>query len=1041
MSAVPGHIQLAASSSGNAPNSHINRNTPNNAEVSSHSHSLSPLEPLSHALSRDSRISLPDEARQYIANMVDSPAGSPQPGASFTHRPHPPSSLSRIHEAEEHRTPNHPTPQGTNGQAAASSSSVGSEFLDLDGEDEDDNTVDSVIESRNALDPPGDEYDLDRKDSLVDKIDKHAVVDDFPLPPTSASQRANLSPATETDASLAERSDSPQTFASSSSSLQHNPNLTKARPSESYTASSNLSFRALPLLAADLARTNVQVISSSVRPNDRGKDVVSFVALVSPGNSKEPWRIEKLYPDVLSLDHRIRSLAGRNASKKIGNLPEPKLWRDHAPAKVDQRKAALETYLYSLVHLPIKDTHEIIAFLTSDIVREAHKPVMQPGHKEGYLTKRGKNFGGWKSRFFVLQGPVLEYYESRGGAHLGSINVTGAQIGRQQKTTDKTPSADDDKEFRHAFLIVEAKKGPSGNHARHVLCAESDAERDNWVDMLVRYFTGAYEEEASSVGSSPSTPRKAPTRNLSKDNIQLTKGSGPPLPQVQSDGNSAKFLASGVGSSNERGSSPSDPSSASETERTHKHDLVPPPRESLDAGSPASEFRANSSLSHYNEQEDVDRRLTSIDAERSKASAEPLQSVPERGESPEKLESRSKISRPINGAPIPSGFKFGAKDTHEASPSPSDRREKAKSRSFWGFGKPSDKPNSPAVYVPRAVFNISLEDSLSVAQVAGLPAIVFRCIKYLESKKADQEEGIYRLSGSSAVIKSLRDRFNSEGDLDLLASDEYWDLHAIAGLLKSYLRELPTSILTRDLHLRFLAVIDFSDSQERIKELSQLIASLPIANYTLLRALTAHLILIVQNANVNKMTMRNVGIVFSPTLGIPAGVFSLMLGEFNRVFNVNESGSMDESVAGGAVPVIRRNSKQYSEAAADELLGISGRTLPVTTEEGHSDTDGLSNNEERRVDTSEDQGVDSSNTSPPASSHQHLGVPNTPTGPSAQSSSKAQNAAASRGLNIATGARTNHQGRPIGLPSSPRPPHTPDTPPQNPSTVSSAGYC
>ena len=37
---------------------------------------------------------------------------------------------------------------------------------------------------------------------------------------------------------------------------------------------------------------------------------------------------------------------------------------------------------------------------------------MQAGHKEGYLTKRGKNFGGWKTRYFVLQGPVLEYYES-----------------------------------------------------------------------------------------------------------------------------------------------------------------------------------------------------------------------------------------------------------------------------------------------------------------------------------------------------------------------------------------------------------------------------------------------------------------------------------------------------------------------------------------------------------------------------------------------------------------------------------------------------
>lgn len=46
-----------------------------------------------------------------------------------------------------------------------------------------------------------------------------------------------------------------------------------------------------------------------------------------------------------------------------------------------------------------------------------------------------------------------------------------------------------------------------------------------------------------------------------------------------------------------------------------------------------------------------------------------------------------------------------------------------------------------------------------------------------------------------------------EGDLDLLASDDYWDPHAVAGLLKSFLRELPASILTRELHLKFLAII------------------------------------------------------------------------------------------------------------------------------------------------------------------------------------------------------------------------------------------
>lgn len=90
------------------------------------------------------------------------------------------------------------------------------------------------------------------------------------------------------------------------------------------------------------------------------------------------------------------------------------------------------------------------------------------------------------------------------------------------------------------------------------------------------------------------------------------------------------------------------------------------------------------------------------------------------------------------------------------------------------------------------------------------------------------------------------------------------------------------------------------------------------------------------------MTMRNVGIVFSPTLGIPAGVFSLMLGEFTRVFNVdadfvetglNEpSGSSDSATPRSrdklpSVHPSKRNSLSYAEASADRLLGLTGRSL------------------------------------------------------------------------------------------------------------------
>lgn len=31
--------------------------------------------------------------------------------------------------------------------------------------------------------------------------------------------------------------------------------------------------------------------------------------------------------------------------------------------------------------------------------------------KEGYLRKRGKQFGGWQTRYFVLDGPQLKYFD------------------------------------------------------------------------------------------------------------------------------------------------------------------------------------------------------------------------------------------------------------------------------------------------------------------------------------------------------------------------------------------------------------------------------------------------------------------------------------------------------------------------------------------------------------------------------------------------------------------------------------------------------
>ena len=79
--------------------------------------------------------------------------------------------------------------------------------------------------------------------------------------------------------------------------------------------------------------------------------------------------------------------------------------------------------------------------------------------------------------------------------------------------------------------------------------------------------------------------------------------------------------------------------------------------------------------------------------------------------------------------------------------------------------------------------------------------------------------------------------------------------------------------------------IDLAEKSKRIAAFKILVQKLPEANWTLIRALSEFLINIVNNSNVNKMNVRNVCIVFSPTLNIPAPVFSAFLYDFDDIFS------------------------------------------------------------------------------------------------------------------------------------------------------------
>lgn len=86
------------------------------------------------------------------------------------------------------------------------------------------------------------------------------------------------------------------------------------------------------------------------------------------------------------------------------------------------------------------------------------------------------------------------------------------------------------------------------------------------------------------------------------------------------------------------------------------------------------------------------------------------------------------------------------------------------------------------------------------------------------------------------------------------------------------------------------------------------------------------------------MTLRNIGIVFSPTLGIPAGIFSELVSHFTAVFDDEPEELRDTVEADAEVPMPRestgvittrrnRNSVLYQAAGAEAMLGLGGREL------------------------------------------------------------------------------------------------------------------
>uniref|UniRef100_A0A673J2R5 Rho GTPase-activating protein 17-like n=1 Tax=Sinocyclocheilus rhinocerous TaxID=307959 RepID=A0A673J2R5_9TELE len=126
-----------------------------------------------------------------------------------------------------------------------------------------------------------------------------------------------------------------------------------------------------------------------------------------------------------------------------------------------------------------------------------------------------------------------------------------------------------------------------------------------------------------------------------------------------------------------------------------------------------------------------------------------------------------------------------------------------------------------------------------------------------------KEEGLFRIAAGASKLKKLKAALDcSTSQLE----EFYSDPHAVAGALKSYLRELPEPLMTYQLYDEWIQASNVPDPDKRLQALWVTCDQLPKNNKANFRYLIKFLAKLAQESDVNKMTPSNIAIVLGPNL-------------------------------------------------------------------------------------------------------------------------------------------------------------------------------
>ncbi|XP_076770509.1 unconventional myosin-IXb isoform X20 [Arvicanthis niloticus] len=145
---------------------------------------------------------------------------------------------------------------------------------------------------------------------------------------------------------------------------------------------------------------------------------------------------------------------------------------------------------------------------------------------------------------------------------------------------------------------------------------------------------------------------------------------------------------------------------------------------------------------------------------------------------------------------------------------------------------------------------------------ASVPIVLEKLLEHVEMHGL-YTEGLYRKSGAANRTRELRQALQTDPAAVKL---EDFPIHAITGVLKQWLRELPEPLMTFAQYGDFLRAVELPEKQEQLSAIYAVLDHLPEANHTSLERLIFHLVKVALLEDVNRMSPGALAIIFAPCL-------------------------------------------------------------------------------------------------------------------------------------------------------------------------------